>query len=430
MDTEPMPPVRRREPGHNMMSVSVDQQMLRNMRRWGWILLATAFVVYIAYLVREIWLPLTIALLIAMVLDPVVDRMERRGYKRLTGSIIIFVGFFTVLGTVLYFAVPAIVTQAQEVAGQLGKYVPSAEEPARMPKPLMTLLTRTKAPPAVRNGIEKGASQISVALTRSSTWVSQHGMELVSNLIWIVIIPIVSFYALKDFHLILGKGLLLVPRERRPFVQTMVSEVTSIFASFIRGLGLVSALNGLATWLLLAILGIPNAFALGMIAGLLYSVPYLGAITTIVLVAGVTLISKSDNINFVILVVGLNVLLHQVIFDQFITPRVLGGQVGLHPILSIISLLVGNVLLGIMGMILAVPVAASIQIIIVALVPKLRHEIDISNHPGDSPATGDLTKHVSAQAALDITEDMHHSVNVAVDNIEVETARMEAETNA
>jgi predicted PurR-regulated permease PerM len=168
----------------------------------------------------------------------------------------------------------------------------------------------------------------------------------------------------------------------------------------------------------------PNAFTLGAIAGVLYSVPYLGALLTIVLVSGVAFLA--GGLKYMILVVGLNVLLHQILFDQIITPRILGSHVGLHPILSIVALLAGNVLLGILGMVLAVPVAASIQVVVLTLVPKLRHEVALS---ADAHAAPDTTASLSEetkeqQASTDATEELHRSVGQAVDNIEEQVRRI------
>jgi len=132
-----------------------------------------------------------------------------------------------------------------------------------------------------------------------------------------------------------------------------------------------------------------------------------------------------------LLVVALSVLLHQIIFDQVITPRILGGHVGLHPILSIVALLAGNVLLGIIGMILAVPVAASIQVVVLTLVPKLRHDVAIS---ADEHAPPDTTASISEetkdqQLSTDATEELHRSVNQAVEHIE-EKARLAKDAEA
>ena len=88
-------------------------------------------------------------------------------------------------------------------------------------------------------------------------------MSVVANVVWIVIVPIVAFYALRDFHTILGKSLLLVPSRKRELVQTVVVEVTSVFARYLRGLAIVSVLNGIATAILLLALGVPGAILVG-----------------------------------------------------------------------------------------------------------------------------------------------------------------------
>lgn len=404
-----------------LVQIIVDPGLWPRLRRLTWIALGVMLVTWLAYLVREIWLPLAAAFLIAMVLDPVVDRMERRRWSRLAATTVIFLAFFAVVGTLLYFSTPVIARQATEISAQARLYIPSKDNPGA-DRRLERALNKAHAPAWVHAAVERGMIGLQQSFTRSTDWLSAHAFELASNLIWLVIIPIVSFYALKDFHLIFAKSLLLVPRDKRDFAQTMVAEVTTIFARFIRGLCLVSFLNGTATWILLMALRVPNSFFLGAAAGMLYTIPYLGAIVTIVLVAGVTLTIPGVTLSYVLLVIGLNILLHQFLFDQIISPRILGGHVGLHPILSIVALLAGNVLLGILGMLLAVPIAASIQMVVLALVPKLNHEIALSqdiHEPADTRA--DLEEETKdRQIQVDATEHLHTAVSQAVDNLERE----------
>ena len=401
--------------------IVLDRAFWSRVRRWLWIAVLVGVAIWLAYLVRDIWLPLSIAFLIAMVLDPVVDRMERRRWSRLAATTLIFAGFFAAAGTLLYFATPVIVRQAADISVEARRYIPGPDNPGAG-KRLERVLDRAKAPPWLRAVADRAVVGAKLSITRSAVWLSAHALELASNLVWLVIIPIVSFYALKDFHLIFAKGLLLVPRERRDFVQTMVAEVTAIFARFMRGLMLVSFLNGLATCLLLLALHVPNAFFLGAAAGVLYTIPYFGAIVTIVMVAGMAIATPGATASFVLTVIALNVLLHQALFDQIITPRILGGHVGLHPILSIVALLIGNVLLGILGMLLAVPIAASIQMVVLALVPKLNHEIampaDLHEPDASRESLEEETK--EAQLRVEATEHLHTAVNQAVNELEKE----------
>ncbi len=389
-------------------------------RRAALILVAALVLLYVVYLVREIWIPLGLALMLATILDPVVDRMEARGWTRMWASAVIFVGFILALALTLFLLTPPIMDQASHIQVEFKKIFPDLSPQGLrrsflslgLPAPASDLAARSLS------GVQGGFSR--------STWVAEAGASVVGNLIWIVIIPIVAFWALKDFHLILGKGLLLVPHGRRQAVQTALTEVSTIFAKYLRGLALVSLLNGVATGLLLWAIRVPSALILGVIAGVLYAVPYIGAILTIVLTAGVAFVSGGWQ--HAALAVGTSVILHQVIFDQLISPRILGGQVGLHLILSIMALLAGNALLGILGMILAVPVAACIQIGVLSLVPKLRLAIDLGTSPtaapGEPPATvGQIAQETKdAQLRVDATESLHQSVSEAVDHIEAAVA--------
>src|SRR5438067_2891665 len=110
------------------LQLTVSPSLAHRAKRWAWFAIAAGVAIWLAYLVREIWLPLGIALLIATVLDPIVDRLERRGWSRAMGATAIFSGFFVALGIVLYFSVPAAVSQAQAISAQVSQYIP---EPGR-----------------------------------------------------------------------------------------------------------------------------------------------------------------------------------------------------------------------------------------------------------------------------------------------------------
>src|SRR5579871_2664929 len=218
---------------------------------------------YILYLVREIWLPLGLAFLLAMVLDPVVDRMELRGWSRLWASAFIFGSFLIIAGGLLVLAYPFIAAQAATLQRGFERYFPDPSHAG-----LLKSFHEMGLPPTLANGAEAAIEHARDSLLKSSGWITDYGMSVVTNAIWIVIVPIVGFYALKDFHTILAKGLLLVPANRRDLVQTAVTEITAVFGKYLRGLGIVSALNGIATGILLALLGVPGALILGVVAGI------------------------------------------------------------------------------------------------------------------------------------------------------------------
>ena len=348
-------------------------------RRGVLALVGIVVVAYLAWVVREIWLPLGLALVLATVLDPVVDRMEARGYKRVTASACIFGITLFFFGALLYFGAPYVVAQGQDAQRQFAKYFPDTSQ-AGLAKSFARLNLPASVTAIGAQAFEAGRKN----LGQSASYLTQYGMSFLSNLVWVVIVPIVAFYALVDFHVILGKALLLVPRRNRDMAQTYMQEVGGVFSKYLRGLAILSLMNGAATCTLLYFLRVPSPFVVGIAAGILYSVPYIGAVITVLVTAAAAFVGGGTHL--MVEAVLASVVLHQIVFDQVISPRLLGGTVGLHPILSIIALLSGNLLLGIIGMILAVPVAACIQILVLALVPKLRIQVEAS---GNVPAANE-----------------------------------------
>ena len=393
-----------------MSEITIPCPTWKEVKPWLWRAIILGLSLYIAYLVREIWLPLGIAFLVALVLDPVVDRLERRGWSRMWGAALIFAIFLIGVVGLSLVSVPIVVNQASDIQKRIDTYLPD-----RSPAGINKKLKEQGVAPGVREFVVSAVTNVEKSLDQSGNVIATKALELGTNLTWVAIIPIIAFYALKDFHLILAKMLLIVKPRRRELVQSAVSEITAIFAKYMRGLLLVSGLNGVATWLLLLALQVPSSFVLGLVAGLLYMVPYIGAIVTVLLIAIIAFLS--GGVSMMLWAVILSVLLHQVLFDQIITPKIVGGQVGLHPILAIISLLIGQALLGLIGMILAVPIAACIQIAILAMMPKLKQEIDLDSiHEHAKKAIAEDSK--DRQLAVDSTEELNDSVNRAIQHLE------------
>jgi|GEM_PF-376656 len=375
-----------------MKSVLIPIPSKSTVRNWLFKAVLLLLVVYAAYIVREIWVPLGLALILALVLDPVVDRMEAKKWSRTWATAFIFGSFIIIAVGLIILAAPYLTSQAGQMQKEFVTHFPDRSQPG-----LYKALLHMNASPGLAQVGSQAIGTLQGGIQKSGSSLTDYAMQFASNVVWVVIIPIVAFYMLRDFHLILAKALLVVPARHRPAMQTAVKEITAIFGNYLRALGIVSVLNGIATGILLEVLRVPSAILLGIIAGILYTVPYIGAVLTVLITAAVAFFAGGPHL--MLIVIGASVVLHQIIFDQIISPRILGGHVGLHPILSIIALLCGNLLLGIVGMILAVPVAACIQIAVLAVLPKLAIPIEISPgepqetaHPGtesDEPSISD-----------------------------------------
>jgi predicted PurR-regulated permease PerM len=336
--------------------------------------LVIAGVLWYIYATRVIWPPITAAFLIAVVLDPLVDRLENRGWPRWIATAAIFLIFFGSLMLVAMYAVPVLIAQSKDVSRQLSGMFLDPFRP-NLVRPAQQILHRLHAPPAVQEPILRWARIGTLRLSHSLEIISGFLFANAPSLIWLVVVPVLTFYVLTDFHLIYAKGLLLVPRAHRATAQSVVSDITTLFGKYVRGLVSVCTLNALATAFVLTLFHLPYALVLGLIAGILYAVPYIGPVLNVFLIGLLALVTTTPGktLGIVISIV----LLHQVLFDQVITPRVLGRQVGLHPILAIIALMSGSALAGPFGMLIAVPLAATVQIIVLHLVPKLGHELQL-----------------------------------------------------
>jgi predicted PurR-regulated permease PerM len=387
-------------------------------RRPSWvrsvlIALALASVLWYLYATRIIWPPIIAAFLIAVVLDPLVDRLENRGWKRGIATAAIFLIFFGSVLVIAMYAVPVLVGQSKDVSRQLSGMFQDPFRP-NLVKPAQQILRRLHAPPAIRDPILHWAKTGTGRMSHMLEIISSFLFENAPNLIWLVVVPVLAFYALTDFHLMYAKGLLLVPRANRQAVQRVVSEVTTLFGKYVRGLLSVCTLNALATSLVLTLFQLPYALVLGFIAGALYAVPYIGPLLNVSMIGLLALVTTTPAKALGIM--ACIVLLHQVLFDQVITPRVLGRQVGLHPILAIIALMSGSALAGPFGMIIAVPLAASIQIIVVHLVPKLGQQLKL--RPLEALERTVASTKAAHVAAEEQPIDDHFRLETVIENVE------------
>jgi predicted PurR-regulated permease PerM len=254
----------------------------------------------------------------------------------------------------------------------------------------------------------------------------QHASELAlawaQNLIWFIVVPVLAFYTLNDFHRIYAKIVLLVAPRHRPFATNLIAEISAVFAKYLRGLALLCTMLGISIALLLWALHNPYWQLLGLLGGLLYAIPVVGSLFTLCLVVLVTLVTGSPQ--QALIAGGSLLLLTNGLFDQVITPRVLGRQVGLHPILTILALLIGYQVWNIPGMLVAVPLAACVQTVVVHLVPKLGAEMELRPleelHRAEEETKAE---HLQADAQ---PLDEHFRLQTVVENVEAAAGEVHA----
>lgn len=333
---------------------------------------ATAVLVYFLYLVRDVLPPFIIALAAAWLLDPLLERLQKRGCPRILAVSAVYVAFLAVFVVGLIFLVPALIEQAKQLAQDFPAYSDRLKTLATgfMEDNRSTLL-RFHLPTTLEEAFAKYGNQVSIRASSGIQFISNWIAGNLSKALWIILIPLVSFYLLNDIDRIKRRSVLFIPEQWRPRATEVLSKVGTVFSSYVRGLVVVCLLYGVVTAITLTGLKLSYSIILGLLAGILYAVPYIGAIGTVLIVFLVGLATYPHGFAQAATVALAMIILNQV-FDLLITPKILGKSVGLHPVLSLFALMAGGRLFGLAGMILAVPVAASIQEVVFEFYPELR----------------------------------------------------------
>lgn len=319
--------------------------------------------------------PFVVSFAVALLLEPLVYRIQRevRFFKghRLPAVLLVYVVFLSAFVGLLTWMIPAVIGQGKDLGGNFPTYIEHIRTFANEWLAKHRHVGPFRLPPNIDSMTQQYSAQLNAKLQSYASDVAQIVMGSLSGLLTVVLVPIVTFYLLSDFHRLQARLLFLLPDSVRGPFQRMAVDVGGVFGNYVRGMLIVSSAYGLAAMVVFFLFGLKTyALLLGFAAGVLYAVPYIGPFVTALLAATVALATGHTPG----LTIGLlaAILAQNQIFDNVIVPRIVGDSVGLHPLLTIFALFLGGELFGVWGMLLSVPIAASIQIILFRLFPKLR----------------------------------------------------------
>jgi predicted PurR-regulated permease PerM len=319
------------------------------------------FAIWFFYSIRGILTPFILAFILAYIINPFVTYLEGRGVPRGISSLIAVLLFVGVVVTVTLFIMPVAVDQFQEIlvgvraiASEAATLLNSGE--------VFEVLADFGVPVDVIQGLisqqlTPGLTQVLKSLFEGVFGVVSSISSLAMHVINVVIIPFLVFYILKDFRLILDRfwTLFLDPQRERVIHLGLV--VDGLMGRYFRGMVVVAVIQGTIATVGLWAIGVRYPLVLGIMTGLLTLIPYVGLIVSLVVSALVALFSGEPAIAKVIGVIVLY-LSQKIAQASVLEPKIIGGQVGLHPVLLIFSLLVFGYFLGFIGMLIAVPATA------------------------------------------------------------------------
>jgi predicted PurR-regulated permease PerM len=329
--------------------------------RWQWLILL-AVLGALFYLLAPVLMPFVAAALFAYLADPVVDRLERWMTRGLAVSLV-FLVVTVVLIAILLLLVPFIERQIGNFLAQLPVWVGWFQTRATPWLELRfgispdVLDTQRLLGALQAHWKEAGGFAASVLAT-----VSKSGMAMVGWALNLVMIPVVGFYLLRDWDVLVERLHALIPRAIEPVVSRLARESDDVLGAFLRGqlsvMVVLGVFYGVALWLV----GISVGPLIGMIAGLISFVPYLGAITGVVTAVIAALVQYQDWTH-IALVLGVFAI-GQTLEGYVLVPRLVGEKIGLHPVAVIFAVLAGGQLFGFLGVLLALPVASVVMVLL------------------------------------------------------------------
>jgi predicted PurR-regulated permease PerM len=313
------------------------------------------------YLLRAILLPFVAGMAIAYFLDPACDRLEK-WMSRTWATAVVTLVFALLIVLAFLLIVPLLADQMTQFITSLpdlfdrahGKLLPYyASLQQRFGLPDLTQLADM-----ARNRIGTGLSWVGRTLLN----VAQGGIAIASLLSLVFITPVVTFYLLRDWDRIVAKIDTLLPRQHAAVIRSQGREIDVTLAGFARGQATVCLILATYYATALMVVGLPFGLVVGMAAGLLTFIPYLGAIGGFVIAMAIALINF-DSWSGVIAVAAIFGV-GQIMEGNVLTPKLVGDRVGLHPVWIIFALLAGGTLFGFLGLLLAVPVSAGIGVLV------------------------------------------------------------------
>lgn len=332
-------------------------------RRWVWlggVILLFAFV----YLLHPILTPFLVALLLAYLFDPLVDRLEALGLSRTWGVVAVFALFSVIVMTLLLVLVPMLAKQLLRLYELLPQMLDWLQHTA-MPWVQTKLgladgfwkFDKIKA--AITEHMGQTTDIVGIVLSQATA----SGLALIALLANLVLIPVVSFYLLRDWDLMMAKIRGLLPRDREERAVILAGECHEVLGAFVRGQLLVMVALGVIYSAGLMLIGLELGLLIGMIAGLAAIVPYMGFVIGIgaALVAG--LFQFGGDLYPLIGIVAV-FMVGQALEGMVLTPLLVGDRIGLHPVAVIFAILAGGELFGFTGILLALPVAAVIMVLV------------------------------------------------------------------
>jgi predicted PurR-regulated permease PerM len=337
--------------------------LLRLERQLVFWLLALALVVVLLWLLGEILMPFVAGMVLAYLLDPLANRLERIGIRRTISGLFIIGVFLLAFVVLVLLIVPILSDQLTSFIQNIPAYINRLQ--ALVSDPSRPWLSKL-----VGGHLGDGDKTMSDVVSQGAGWLTAFlkslwsgGRALLSLFSLIVVTPVVAFYLIHDWPHIVAALDGWLPRQHRDTIRALAGEIDAAIAGFIRGQTGVCIILGSFYAVALTLTGLNFGLLIGVISGLITFIPYVGSTTGLVLAVGVAVAQFWPDWTMILVVLAV-FLVGQFLEGYVLAPKLVGESIGLHPVWLMFALLAFSYLFGFVGLLVAIPLAAAIGVLV------------------------------------------------------------------
>ncbi len=334
--------------------------MIKNRNILFWLAVTIGFFVFL-YLIRSVLLPFVLGMATAYFLDPAADKLQQWKCSRNVATLTITSLFFSLIILAVFLGVPLIASQISTLLNAIPDYIATFN---RDVVPLVEQKLSGLSPSLladIKGGISSSTGLVASAVANFFTGLLTSGIAFINILSLVLITPVVAFYLLRDWDRITASIDALLPRKHADVIREQLAIIDKTLAGFLRGQLNVCLLLGLYYAVGLSLIGLNSGFLIGMITGFLVIFPYVGLLVGMASGMAVAFF-QFDDVTPIALVLAVFVS-GQILEGNFVTPKLVGEKVGLHPVWVIFAMLAGAALFGFVGILIAVPFAAVVGVL-------------------------------------------------------------------
>lgn len=340
---------------------------------------------FVIYTFRGILLPFVLGFLLAYILNPLVNLVERSRLNRGWSAALVVVIVIAIIVGIMVLVVPLVIQQTVGLAGRLPGYVNALRQLANEWMPQLTAWLGAERVAQFETSLTDWLNNLPSLATTATVYITQSGLTVLSIFAVIIVGAVVAFYLLLDWRAMVDEVESLLPLSRKQEVSQILADIDRSMSGVLRGQGSVVLFLAIYYATALSVTGISFGFAIGLITGLISFIPFVGFFTGFVLSMIIATVQFWPNGWSILLVLAV-FLVGQFLEGNVLYPKLVGSSIGINPVWFIFSLFAFSSLFGFVGLLLAVPLSAIAAVLARFAVQKYRQsQLYLGHHPGPDP---------------------------------------------